>query len=221
MLFAADNQCMSEAGRRSPEVGTYSADGSRRWDGQFWVPQRTDRPPEEFSAPYVHTLAVEIPSERRGLRFGAVMLAAAAGLVLSFIPIPAPDPGSVAGALREMVVITEIRFLVAFAAVVLILGVGRQGIDVLLLRAMLAAFLMGATVTGLFLAALFLGPIQVPVTLRLPWPIAVIAAGLTFAVTLGPVFAVFAAIANLIWYRSLRSLRPQLGVFNRGSSRAR
>jgi hypothetical protein len=212
---------VGEAGRRSPEVGTFSADGSRRWDGKFWVPQRTDRGPEEFAAPYVRTLAVEIPSERRGLRFGAVVLAAVAGLVLSFIPIPAPDPGSVGGALREMVVITEIRFLVAFAAVVLILSLGRQGIDVLLLRAMLAVFLIGATVTALFLAALFLGPIPIPVTPRVPWPLAVIAVGLALAVTLGPVFAIFAAIANLIWYRAFRSLRPELGVFNRGSSRDR
>jgi hypothetical protein len=212
---------MSEVGRRSPEVGTLSADGSRRWDGKFWVPQRTDRPPEEFAAPHVRTIDLEIPSERRGFRFGAVLLAAVAGLVLTFIPIPAPDPGSLEGALGELAVVTEIRFLVAFAAVVLILSLGRQGIDVLLLRALLAVFLMGATVAGLFLAAFFLGPIPVPVTPRVPWPLAVIAVGLTLAITLGPVVAIFAAIANLIWYRSLRSLRPQLGVFNRGSSRDR
>jgi hypothetical protein len=212
---------MSEAGRRSPEVGTFSADGSRRWDGEFWVPQLTDRAPEEFAAPHVHTLALEIPSERRGFRFGAVVLAAIAGLVLTFIPIPAPDPGSLEGALGELAVVTEIRFLVAFAAVVVILSLGRQGIDVLLLRALLAVFLMGATVAGLFLAALFLGPIPIPVTPRVPWPFAAIAVGLTLAVTLGPVVAIFAAIANLIWYRSLRSLRPQLGVFNRSSNRDR
>jgi hypothetical protein len=211
---------MSEADRRLPEVGTFSADGSRRWDGKFWVPQRTDRLPEEFSMPYVRNLAAEIPLERLGFRFGAVVLAAVAGLVLTFIPIPAPDPGSLEGALSELAIVTEIRFLVAFAAVVVILSLGRQGIDVLLLRAMLAGFIMGATVTGLFLAAIFLGPIPIPVTPSAPWPLAVIVVGLTLAVTLGPFLAIFAALANLLWYRSFRSLRPQLGIFNRGSRNA-
>jgi hypothetical protein len=212
---------VSEAGRRSPEVGTFSADRSRRWDGKFWVPQPSDRPPDEFPAPYVRTLALEIPAERRGFRFGAVVLAAIAGLVLTFIPIPAPDPGSLEGALGELAVVTAIRLLVAFAAVVVILSLGRQGIDVLLLRAMLVGFIMGATVAGLFLAAIFLGPVPIHITPRAPWPLAVIAIGLTVAVALGPPLAIFAALANLLWYRSLRSLRPQLGVFNRGLRRDR
>jgi hypothetical protein len=32
-----------------------------------------------------------------------------------------------------------------------------------------------------------------------------------------PVLGLLAAVANLLWYRSLTSLRPQLRVFNRGS----
>jgi len=40
-------------------------------------------------------------------------------------------------------------------------------------------------------------------------------AGLIAAGTLGPILATYAILANLLWYRSLTSLRPQLRIFNR------
>jgi hypothetical protein len=206
---------MSEAGRRLPEAGTFSADGSRRWDGKFWVPQRTDRLPEEFSTPYMRNLAVELPSERRGFGLGGVVLAAAVALVISYAPIPAPNPGSLDAALTELAIVTQLRVLFTFASLVVILSVRRQGIDVLLLRAMLTAFILGVAFIGLILSLFLVFPI--PVTPRVPWPLVVVAGGLIWAVLLGPFIAVFAALANLLWYRSFRSLRPQLGVFNRGS----
>jgi hypothetical protein len=143
------------------------------------------------------------------------VLSVAAGLVLTFVPIPVQSPGSLESALNEIALVTEIRVLVASAAVVVILSLGRQGIDVLLLRAMLAAFLMGAALIGFILGAVFLAPIPIPITPRVPWPVVVGAVGLICAVLLGPFIAVGAALANLLWYRSFRSLRPQLGIFNR------
>ena len=140
------------------------------------------------------------------------MLAACVGLTLAFIPVPAPSPGSLDSALTELAVVTLLRVLFTFVAVVVILSLGRQGIDVLLLRSMLTVFLMGAAVMGLIVGAFFLGPIPIPVTPRLPWPLVVVLVGLVSAVQLGPVVAVVSALANLLWYRSLRSLRAQLGI---------
>ena len=152
-------------------------------------------------------------SERRGFRLGGVVLAAIVGLVLSYSPIPMPAPGSLDAALNEIALVTLIRGWFMFAAVVLILSIGRQGIDVLLLRAMVVAFMLGAAFLGFLLAPALLFPI--PVNPRVPWPFVVIAGGLIWAVILGPVITIFAALANLLWYRSFRSLRPQLGIFNR------
>jgi hypothetical protein len=204
-----------------PEIGALSADGSRRWDGRFWVPVRTDRALDEFPPAFAPPLATELPPERRGFRLGGVVLSAFIGLVISYMPIPAPTPDSLDSALRELALVTELRVLFAFAAIVLILSVGRQGIDVLLLRAMLTAFILGAAFVGFILGAVFLAPFPIPITPRYPWPFAVIAVGLIWAVLLGPPLAVVAALANLLWYRSLRSLRPQLGMFNRGPRRSR
>jgi hypothetical protein len=204
---------VSEAGRASRQVGTLSADGSRRWDGKFWVAERTGRPPDEFFPPVVRSVADEFAWERQGFRLGAVVLAAAVALVISFIPIPAPSPGSIDSALTELAVVTLIRVLFTFFAVVVILSVGRQGIDLLLLRAMLTAFLIGSAVMGLFFD-LFVS-IPIPITPRIPWPFVVMLGGLLFAVQLGPVVAAVSALANLLWYRSLRSLETQLGIVSR------
>jgi hypothetical protein len=206
---------MSEAGRRLPEVGTFSADGSRRWDGKFWAPQRTDHSLDEFPPPVVRPVLDDLWSERRGFGLGGVILAAAVALVISYAPIPGPNPGSLDAALTELAIVTQLRVLFTFASLVVILSVRRQGIDVLLLRAMLTAFILGVAFIGLILSPFLVFPI--PVTPRVPWPVVVVAAGLIWAVLLGPFIAVFAALANLLWYRSFRSLRPQLGVFNRGS----
>jgi hypothetical protein len=207
-------------GPRFPEAGTLSADGSRRWDGRFWVPIRTDRPLDEFPPAYARPDARELPSERRGFRLGGVVFAALVVPVITFIPIPVPNPGSLDVALSELAFVTNMRVLVASAAVVVILSIGRQGIDVLLLRAMLTAFIVGAAFVVLILAAFFfLFPFPIPITPRLPWPLAILAVGLIWAVLLGPPIAAVAALANLLWYRSLRSLRPQLRVFNRRSKK--
>jgi hypothetical protein len=204
---------VSETGRASAEVGTLSADGSRRWDGKFWVAERSDRPLDEFLPPVVRPVADEFAWERQGIRLGGVVLAAAVALVITFLPIPAPSPGSLDSALTELAVVTLLRVLFTFFAVVVILSLGRQGIDVLLLRAMITAFLIGSAVAGLFFVLFVAVPI--PVTLRIPWPFVVMLGGLFFAVQLGPVVAVVSALANLLWYRSLRSLRAQLGIFSR------
>ena len=158
-------------------------------------------------------VADEYAWERQGFRLGGVVLAAVVALVITFIPIPAPSPGSVDWALTELAVVTLLRVLLTFFAVVVILSLGRQRIDVLLVRAMLTLFLIALAVTGLFFA-LFVA-IPIPVTPRIPWPFVVMLGGLFFAVEWGPVVAVFSALANLLWYRSVRSLRAQLGIVSR------
>jgi hypothetical protein len=203
------------SGKRFPEVGTLSPDGSRTWDGRFWVLIRNDSRLDELPPLPVRRQAAEFSPERRSYRLGRVVLAASVGLTLSFIPIPAPSPGSLDSALTELVLVTLLRVLFAFAAVVVILSLGRQGIDVLLLRAMLTAFLMGAAVTWFLFGAVFLAAIPLPVTPRIPWPFVVMLGGLLVAVLLGPFVAVVAALANLLWYRSLRSLKAQLGIVSR------
>lgn len=200
-------------GRASPEVGTLSADGSRMWNGSFWVLTRAGYPLDELPPLAVRRQAAEFSPERRRYRLGRVVLAAFVGLTLIFIPIPAPSPGSLDSALTELAVATLLRVLLTFVAVVVILSLGRQGIDVLLLRAMLTTFLMGSAVMGLFFVLFVVIPI--PVTPRIAWPFVVMLGGLFFAVQLGPVVAVVSALANLLWYRSLRSLRAQLGIFSR------
>ena len=201
---------VSEADRTSREVGTLSADGSRAWDGRFWVLTPSGHRLDGLPPLEVRRQAAEFSPERRGYRLGLVVLAAFVGLTISFIPIPAPSPGSLDSALTELAVVTLLRVLFTFVAVVVILSLGRQGIDVLLLRAMLTAFLMGSAVMAWFFV-LFV-TIAIPVTPRIPWPFVVMLGGLIFAVLLGPVVALLSALANLLWYRSLRSLRAQLGI---------
>ncbi len=140
-----------------------------------------------------------------------MILAAVVGEVLSSIHFTLPWSGSLESALTAMLIANLIWGLFTWASVVVILSIGRRGIDVLLLRAMLVAFILGVA----FLIVLVVMPL--PVTPRVPALLIVFTAGLISAVTLGPVLAMFSILANLLWYRSLTSLRPQLGVFNRGS----
>ena len=210
-----ENQSVGEMplGRRSLEVGTLSPDGSRRWDGKFWVLIRNDYSLPDLPPPAVRPLEWEFSYERRGYRLGSVVLAAVVGLALNAILLSIPYPGSLSAALTELAIITAVRYVVTPALIVVILSIGRQGIDVLVLRAMLTAFLIGAALMGLLIASVSSVPIPAPVSI--PWPLAVIAAGLILAFTLGPLLAAFAALANLLWYQSFKSLRPQLRIFNR------
>lgn len=134
------------------------------------------------------------------------MLAAVVGVVLSSIHLPAP--GSL-DSLVEILIANLLLALLAFGGVIVILSIGRQGADVLLLRAAVVAFIQGAA------GATFVAATPLPFTLPVPWALVVLVVGLFWAVTVGPVYAGMAILANLLWYRSFRSLRPQLPVFNR------
>ena len=81
----------------------------------------------------------------------------------------------------------------------------------LLLRAMMVAFILGAA----FLVVVVAAPL--PVTPGVSGILVVFIGGLISAVLGGPVLAAIVILANLLWYRSFRSLRPQLGAFNRRS----
>ncbi len=197
--------------RQSPDVGTVSTDGSRVWDGSFWVRRQSDQPFQELQPPIARHFSDELWSARRRFGFGGVILAAVVGEVLSSIHFTLPWSGSLESALTAMLITNLVWGLFTWGSVVVILSIGRRGIDVLLLRAMLVAFILGVA----FLIVLVVMPL--PVTPRVPTLLIVLTAGLIWAVTLGPVLAMFSILANLLWYRSLTSLRPQLGIFNRGS----
>lgn len=204
---------MGDLGGRHLEVGNLSADGSRRWDGRFWVLVRPDTPPDPLSAPVIRPPASQVRPERRTFGLGGVILAALVAIAVIVMPIPAPRPDSLESALNEMAIVTELRLLLAFTLPVLILSIGRRGIDVQLLRAMLLAFILGAALVSAIWLMTVAFPI--PVNPRLPGLFAVLLGGLAVAVTDGPVLALFVILANLLWYRSFRSLRPQLRIFNR------
>jgi hypothetical protein len=210
-----------------PEVGTLSSNGSRRWDGQFWVPVYTN-PPVELLAPPVEyrPVARVFDYERRGYGLGAVLLAPIVGVVMGSIHFPAPATGSVNSSLLAFVVSNVVWGLLTYGTVVVILSLGRQGIDVLFLRAILVAFIEGAAFIAIPLVAnlwdatratqsVAIGPF--PVMALIPWPLVVIGVGLVSVVFQGPILFAFATLANLLWYRSFRSLRPQLPIFNRVS----
>jgi hypothetical protein len=206
-------------GRRSLDVGTISANGSRRWDGQFWVPVHADPPLEELPLPEFRPLARVFDYERRGWRLGAAMLAAIVGVVMGNIHFPM----SLDSGLIGMMVANMVLGLFSYGAVVVILSLGRQGVDVLFLRAILVAFLQGAAFIAIPLISNLWDPTQRTQSLALgpfafialiPWPLVVIGIGLISAVLQGPILAAFAIVANLLWYRSFTSLRPQLRVFN-------
>jgi hypothetical protein len=215
------NSSVGEApdGRRSPEVGTLSANGSRRWDGQFWVPVHSDHVLEEVPPPVFRPVTREFTYERRSLRLGAAVLAAIVGVVLGSIHFPV----SLDSGLIGMMVANLVWALFSYGAVVVILSLGRQGVDVLFLRAILVAFIQGAAFVAIPLVSNFwdatqstqpvtLGPF--PVIALIPWPLLMIGIGLISAVLQGPILAAFAIVANLLWYRSFNSLRPQMRIFN-------
>jgi hypothetical protein len=209
-----------------PEIGTLSANGSRRWDGQFWVPVYADPPPQELPRPLVYRPVTEFSYERRGYGMGGVLLAPIVGVVMNSIHFPAPSTGSLDSGLIAFLVTNLVWGLLTYGAVVVILSLGRQGVDVLFLRAILVAFIEGAAFVAIPLVAnlwdagwghqtLTLGPF--PLLPLIPWPLLVIGLGLISAVFQGPILFAFTVLANLLWYRSFKSLRPQLPIFNRVS----
>lgn len=181
------------------------------WDGRFWVRRQFDLPRNEFpppvARPVARPVATDLPSDRQGFGLGRVMVAAVVGVLLSHIHLIPTNVGSLEEALAELVVLSRLWTLFTYGSVVVILSLGRQGVDVLILRAMVVGFIMGATTLGLT-PLLFL-----PLGLLM-----VVVGGLIGTVLGGVFFGVMATLANLLWYRSFRSLRPQLRIFNRGSS---
>ena len=108
--------------------------------------------------------------------------------------------------LEESTIAYKLWGLITDVAIAVILSIGRQGIDVLLLRSAAVAFILGVIFVDTSSFPGISGPI---------WLIAAIVAGLVWMVIGGPLFALMAALANLAWYRSFGSLRPQLRIFNR------
>jgi hypothetical protein len=166
----------------------------------------------------VYRPVTEFSYERRGYGLGAVVLAPIVGVIMGGIHFPAPATGSLDSSLIGFLVINLVWGLLAYGAVVVILSLGRQGVDVLFLRAILVAFIEGAAFVAIPLIANqwdatqsiqppAIGPFRV-VALTL-------GVGFVSAVFQGPILFAFATLANLLWYRSFKSLRPQLPIFNR------
>jgi hypothetical protein len=193
---------------QAPQIGDKSPDGSRVYDGKYWVLQRTAPAIEEYVPPAEQ---YEFPHERGGFGFGGLIVAIVVGLVLAYAPYPGIPTDSFDTALEELAISLFIRSWGTFIAVFLILSIGRRAIDVQLLRSMIVAFVLGfvffLAFTYLFLGLSLLGVRDTP---RVP-PIALpFIGGAIWAVTLGPVIAIAATLANLLWYRSFRSLKPWL-----------
>jgi hypothetical protein len=171
-------------------------------------------------------VARQFDYERRGYGLGAVVLAPIVGVVMGSIRFPAPSTGSLDSGVIGFLVTNLIWSVLTYGAVVVILSLGRQGVEVLFLRAILVAFIEGAAFIAIPLVAnlwdatqatqsVAIGPF--PVMALIPWPLVVFGVGLISAVIQGPILFAFAVLANLLWYRSFRSLRPQLPIFNRVS----
>lgn len=190
-------------------MGDRSADGTRMFDGKYWVLQRTERFQE--SAPRIdeHLPLREFAHERSGgFGFSGLIIASAVGLVIAYAPYPAPSASSVEDALQMLAISILIRIWGTFIAVVLILSIGRRPIDIMLARSMIVAFVLGFPLffgLGLLLTVVPTGARSTVPYIALPF-----IAGAIYAVTLGPVIAIVATVANLLWYRSFRSLKPWL-----------
>jgi len=198
-------------GRSVPRIGAHSTDGSRVWDGQFWVVNNPSTIPAQIIEPAPRPAPADLMSEYRSSHIGGVIFGSILGFLmthfalnLSVIFMPPSD--SVGSAFDSLGLGIEIWALITFASTVVILSIGRQGIDVLLLRSMVVAFALGAGFVSMFPIWFFsVGQ----------WLVAMVEVGLEWAVVGGPVLMLFALLANLLWYRSIHSLKPQLGIFNR------
>ena len=150
-------------------------------------------------------------SEHRGAHIGGVVFGSILGFLLTHFALNLsvtfmPPSNSVGSAFDSLGIGFETWAFITVASAVVILSVGRQGIDVLLLRSMVVAFFLGAGFASMF-PIWFLSVGQ--------WLVAMLEVGLEWALVGGPVLTLFAILANLLWYRSLYSLRPQLGIFSR------
>jgi hypothetical protein len=197
-----------------PQVGDRSPDGSRVYDGKYWVLQRTEPAIQEYATPAEqHLPPNEFPQERGGFGFGGLIVAIGVGLVLAYAPYPAIPTDSFNVAMSELAISLFIRTWGTFIAVFLILSIGRRAIDIQLLRSVIVAFVLGfvffLAFTYLFLGLSLLG---VRGASRVPPIVLPFLGGATWGVTLGPVIAIAATLANLLWYRSFRSLKPWLLV---------
>jgi hypothetical protein len=173
---------------------------------------------EQTAPPVVYRpVAREFDYERRGYGLGAVVLAPIVGVVMGNIHFPAPATGSVDSALIGFLVTNLVWGLLTYGAVVVILSLGRQGVDVLLLRAVVVAFIQGAAFMAIPLIGNSLTATPFQAVPGIVWPLAVLVVGFFSALLQGPILFVFAILANLLWYRSFRSLRPQLPILNRVS----
>lgn len=192
------------------EVGALSADGSRVWTGSFWAVNPAHIPRAEDTPSFSRPAPQDLPYEHRGFGCLGVVVAGAVGVVLSYFHPTVQVAGSINQALTELAVANLLWVLFSYGCVVVIVSVGRQGLDVLLMRSIVVGFILGAGIFGVRLLAVFSDSNGL---------IALLVSGLVWAVTVGPHLFVMAMLANLLLYRSLRSLRPQLGVFNRASAR--
>lgn len=204
-------------GKPSLEVGTLSPDGSRIWTGRFWAVNPARTPPRDDYTPSFEgrPAAREVLYyDQRGYGCAGMIAAVVCGVGLSHfhitLPIPAPEASSAAQAVSMALVALALWQLAVFGSMVLCLSIARQGIDVLLLRSMVVGAIYGGTLLGTLPLDLFPGPRGYQLIGELT---------LGGAVTTGPILALLALALNLIWYRSFRSLRPQLPIFNRSRVR--
>jgi hypothetical protein len=88
---------------RGPQIGDRSPDGSRVYDGKYWVLQRTAPVIEEYVPPAEQHLRLhEFPHERGGFGFGGLIVAIAVGLVFAYAPYPAIPTNSFDTALEDL-----------------------------------------------------------------------------------------------------------------------
>src|ERR1700730_14020652 len=104
-------------GRHNPQVGTLSPDGSRMWDGNFWVRIRSDRPLDPLPPSPLRPLARVHASDTRGFRPGGMVLAGVVAAVMSNIHPTLPfSDGSAAATLTEMRLAGFLLALVTYVA---------------------------------------------------------------------------------------------------------
>ena len=170
------------------------------WNGQYWVRVRPDQP-LVASVPAADPGLWELQLDQRGYYPGKVILAATVGLTFSYLRLSVPIFDAGPSSLLDLLFFNLLLGAITYALIVVILSLGPQGIDVLILRGSAAGALMGAGV-GL------LTPVyQLSVALWLVW---IAVSAMIGAIGGIPSLAAPAALLNLLWYQSFRSLRPQL-----------